>query len=151
MPDSMHCFSPMSSALTMVSSMQNNALPALLHPCSRDPMPGLVSLCTSIYKNVPSTRNRLPKSAFRTQSNPASVYRGPANTGPALGSGAQFPVNDPLYLVPAMAAVTKSLTFGVTASTTYEPPYSLARKFSTVDHLSNGRVAWNIVTSYVCV
>ncbi|EXJ58767.1 hypothetical protein A1O7_06197 [Cladophialophora yegresii CBS 114405] len=77
------------------------------------------------------------------------VYKGPANTGPALGSGAQFPVNDPLYLVPAMAAVTKNLAFGITASTTYEPPYSLARRFSTVDHLSNGRVAWNIVTSYL--
>ncbi|EXJ80495.1 alkanesulfonate monooxygenase [Capronia coronata CBS 617.96] len=77
------------------------------------------------------------------------VYKGPANTGPALHAGAQFPVNDPLYLVPAMAAVTKNITFGVTASTTYEQPYSLARRFSTVDHLSNGRVAWNIVTSYL--
>jgi alkanesulfonate monooxygenase SsuD/methylene tetrahydromethanopterin reductase-like flavin-dependent oxidoreductase (luciferase family) len=48
-----------------------------------------------------------------------------------------------------MAAVTKNLAFGITASTTYEPPYSLARRFSTVDHLSDGRVAWNIVTSYV--
>ena len=74
------------------------------------------------------------------------VYKGPANHGPALGSGAQFPINDPLYLVPAMAAVTTNLVFGVTASTTYEPPYALARKFSTVDHLSDGRVAWNIVT-----
>jgi FMN-dependent oxidoreductase (nitrilotriacetate monooxygenase family) len=77
------------------------------------------------------------------------VYKGPANHGPALGSRAQFPINDPLYLVPAMAAVTKNLCFGITASTTYEPPYSLARRFSTVDHLSNGRVAWNIVTSYL--
>ncbi|KIW14971.1 hypothetical protein PV08_07758 [Exophiala spinifera] len=77
------------------------------------------------------------------------VYKGPANTTPALGAGAQFPVNDPLYLVPAMAAVTKNLVFGITASTTYEQPYSLARRFSTVDHLSNGRVAWNIVTSYL--
>jgi FMN-dependent oxidoreductase (nitrilotriacetate monooxygenase family) len=77
------------------------------------------------------------------------VYKGPANHGPALGSGAQFPINDPLYLVPAMAGVTKNLTFGVTASTTYEHPYALARRFSTVDHLSDGRVAWNIVTSYL--
>jgi FMN-dependent oxidoreductase (nitrilotriacetate monooxygenase family) len=61
----------------------------------------------------------------------------------------QFPVNDPLYLVPAMAAVTKSLIFGVTASTTYDAPYALARRFSTVDHLSDGRVGWNIVTSYL--
>ena len=77
------------------------------------------------------------------------VYKGPANMGPAIPSGAQFPINDPLYAVPAMAAVTKNLVFGVTASTTYDAPYALARRFSTVDHLANGRVAWNIVTSYL--
>lgn len=77
------------------------------------------------------------------------VYRGPANHIPVLASGAQFPVLDPLYLVPALAAVTKSLIIGVTASTTYDKPYALARRFSTVDHLSNGRVGWNIVTSYL--
>jgi alkanesulfonate monooxygenase SsuD/methylene tetrahydromethanopterin reductase-like flavin-dependent oxidoreductase (luciferase family) len=67
------------------------------------------------------------------------VYKGPGNHGPAIGVGAQFPVNDPLYLVPAMSAVTKNLVFGITASTTYEQPYSLARRFSTVDQLSEGR------------
>ncbi|KIW34722.1 uncharacterized protein PV07_01480 [Cladophialophora immunda] len=80
---------------------------------------------------------------------PYDVYKGPANVVPALSSGAQFPVNDPLYLVPAMAAVTKNLIFGVTASLTYEKPYALARRLSTVDHLSDGRLAWNIVTSYL--
>jgi FMN-dependent oxidoreductase (nitrilotriacetate monooxygenase family) len=77
------------------------------------------------------------------------VYKGPANLTPTIPSAAQFPVNDPLYSVPAMAAVTESLAFGVTASTTYESPYALARRFSTVDHLTDGRVAWNIVTSYL--
>ena len=77
------------------------------------------------------------------------VYKGPANHGPAASSGAQFPMNDPLYTVPAMAAVTQDLVFGVTASTTYDAPYALARRFSTVDHLAEGRVAWNIVTSYL--
>lgn len=80
---------------------------------------------------------------------PYDVYKGPANVVPALSSGAQFPVNDPLYLVPAMAAATKNLIFGVTASLTYEKPYALARRLSTVDHLSEGRLAWNIVTSYL--
>lgn len=77
------------------------------------------------------------------------VYKGPANVVPTLSSGAQFPVNDPMYLVPAMSAVTKNLIFGVTASVTYDKPYALARRLSTVDHLSEGRVAWNIVTSYL--
>lgn len=49
-----------------------------------------------------------------------------------------------------MASVTKSLGFGVTASTTYElSPYALARKFSTLDHLTRGRIGWNIVTSFL--
>ena len=77
------------------------------------------------------------------------VYKGPANLNPTIPAGIQFPINDPLYSISAMAAATESIGFGVTASTTYEPPYALARKFSTVDHLSNGRIAWNIVTSYL--
>jgi alkanesulfonate monooxygenase SsuD/methylene tetrahydromethanopterin reductase-like flavin-dependent oxidoreductase (luciferase family) len=48
-----------------------------------------------------------------------------------------------------MAAVTESLSFTITASTTYESPFTLARRFSTLDHLTNGRVGWNIVTSYL--
>ena len=67
------------------------------------------------------------------------VYNGPRNLEAAIRSGAQWPVNEPLTLVPAMAAATKNLGFGVTVSTTYEQPYHLARRLSTVDHLSNGR------------
>lgn len=66
----------------------------------------------------------------------------------AMRDAAQFPINDPLLLVSGMAAVTKHLTFGVTCSLTYEQPYLLARRFSTLDHLTQGRVGWNIVTSY---
>lgn len=65
------------------------------------------------------------------------MYNG--NLDAAITSGAQWPVNEPLAVVAAMAAVTKSLGFGVTCSTTYEQPYHLARRLSTVDHLSNGR------------
>ncbi|KAH8176739.1 luciferase-like monooxygenase domain-containing protein [Sarocladium implicatum] len=77
------------------------------------------------------------------------VYKGPENPNPAIISGAQWPVNEPLAMVPAMAAVTKSLGFGVTAATTYEAPYHLARRLSTVDHLTGGRLGWNIVTGYM--
>jgi alkanesulfonate monooxygenase SsuD/methylene tetrahydromethanopterin reductase-like flavin-dependent oxidoreductase (luciferase family) len=48
-----------------------------------------------------------------------------------------------------MAAATESLGFGVTVATTYEQPYHLARRLSTVDHLSGGRVGWNVVTGYL--
>lgn len=62
--------------------------------------------------------------------------------------GVQVPLLDPLVAVPAMAAVTQTLGFGITASVTYEQPYLLARTFSTLDHFTEGRIAWNIVTSY---
>ncbi|WP_036435572.1 NtaA/DmoA family FMN-dependent monooxygenase [Mycobacterium sp. URHB0044] len=65
----------------------------------------------------------------------------------SLRTGTQSPVDDPLLLVAALAAATTDLGFGVTVSTTYEHPYLLARKFSTLDHLTGGRVAWNVVTS----
>jgi alkanesulfonate monooxygenase SsuD/methylene tetrahydromethanopterin reductase-like flavin-dependent oxidoreductase (luciferase family) len=48
-----------------------------------------------------------------------------------------------------MAHATKNISFGITASTTYENPYALARKFATLDHITDGRVGWNIVTSYL--
>jgi FMN-dependent oxidoreductase (nitrilotriacetate monooxygenase family) len=73
------------------------------------------------------------------------VYKGSA--APALAEGIQIPLNDPRYLIPAMAAVTEHLGFAVTVSTTYELPFPVARQFSTLDHLSGGRVGWNIVTS----
>lgn len=66
-----------------------------------------------------------------------------------LKESIQLPVNDPLLLVSAMAAVTRNLGFGLTANLTYEPPYLFARRMSTLDHLSRGRVGWNIVTGYL--
>ncbi|KAF9737604.1 hypothetical protein PMIN03_000224 [Paraphaeosphaeria minitans] len=75
------------------------------------------------------------------------VYNGSLEA--AIVSGAQWPVNEPLAVVSAMAAATRSIGFGVTCSTTYEQPYHLARRLSTMDHLSNGRLGWNIVTSYL--
>ena len=82
---------------------------------------------------------------------------------------AQWPVTDPTIVSPAphnnlstvlhllltllqpitaMAAVTKNLAFGITASTSFEPPFLLAKRFSTLDHFTNGRIGWNIVTSW---
>lgn len=75
------------------------------------------------------------------------VFRGSADT--SIRQGLQIPNNDPSMIVPAMAAVTKHLGFGITFSTTYEPPFAWARRLSTLDHLTKGRVGWNIVTSYL--
>jgi FMN-dependent oxidoreductase (nitrilotriacetate monooxygenase family) len=75
------------------------------------------------------------------------VFRDSADT--SIREGLQIPNNDPAMVVPAMAAVTKHLGFGITFSTTYEPPFAWARRLSTLDHLTKGRVGWNIVTSYL--
>lgn len=66
-----------------------------------------------------------------------------------IETAAQIPVNDPLIPISAMAYVTKHLGFGVTVNTTYEPPFLLARRMSTLDHLTRGRIGWNIVTGYL--
>jgi alkanesulfonate monooxygenase SsuD/methylene tetrahydromethanopterin reductase-like flavin-dependent oxidoreductase (luciferase family) len=50
--------------------------------------------------------------------------------------------------ISAMASVTKHLNFAVTTSTSYEQPYVVAKRFSTLDHLTGGRFGWNIVTSW---
>lgn len=75
------------------------------------------------------------------------IYKNSA--APAVRDGAQVPVNDPFMQVSAMAAVTEHLGFGVTSAVTYEQPYTLARKYATLDHLTKGRVGFNVVTSYL--
>jgi FMN-dependent oxidoreductase (nitrilotriacetate monooxygenase family) len=74
-------------------------------------------------------------------------YRGGPET--ALREAVQIPNNDPLLVIPAMAAVTRHLGFVATFSTTYEPPFAFARRASTLDHLTKGRFGWNVVTSYL--
>lgn len=78
---------------------------------------------------------------------PYDVYEGKRDA--SLQQAVQSPINDPLLIVPAMAAVTKKLSFGVTASVTHDHPYTFARRMSTLDHLTKGRVGWNVVTSYL--
>ena len=71
------------------------------------------------------------------------------NADAALRGAVQVPVNDPMLLIPAMASATTHLGFGVTANLIYEAPYLFARRMSTLDHLTRGRVGWNIVTGYL--
>ncbi len=75
------------------------------------------------------------------------VYAGSPDA--ALRNAIQVPVNDPTLLIPAMALVTEHLGFGVTCTLSYEPPYPFARRMSTLDHLTKGRIGWNIVTGYL--
>jgi len=75
------------------------------------------------------------------------VYAG--NADAALAAGAQSPQLDPTMLISAMALVTEHIGFGVTSSLSNDHPFSFARRFSTLDHLTHGRLGWNIVTGYL--
>ena len=66
---------------------------------------------------------------------------------PALKRSATVTSFDPLTLLPALAAVTEHIGLIATASTTYNEPYHVARKFASLDHISNGRAGWNLVTT----
>ena len=65
----------------------------------------------------------------------------------ALTHAIQFPMHDPTLVIPMLAAVTERLGYAVTLSLTYYQPYMAVRKLSTLDHLTKGRIGWNIVTS----
>ncbi len=66
-----------------------------------------------------------------------------------LKESIQLPSHDPSTLISAMAAVTENLGFGVTVNLSYETPYQFARRFASLDHLTQGRIGWNIVTGYL--
>ena len=75
------------------------------------------------------------------------VYDG--SPAAAIRAATQVPTNDPFTLVPLMASVTEQLTFGVTGNLSLESPYLFARRVSSLDHITNGRFGWNIVTGYL--
>jgi FMN-dependent oxidoreductase (nitrilotriacetate monooxygenase family) len=75
------------------------------------------------------------------------TYRGGPET--SIREGMQVPVNDPMLLIPAMATVTEHLGFAFTSSILQSHPFTFARQVSTLDHLTAGRIGWNIVTSYL--
>src|SRR5579863_1924743 len=65
----------------------------------------------------------------------------------ALQRSATVTSFDPLTLLSALAMVTERIGLIATASTTFEPPYLIARRFASLDHLSQGRAGWNLVTT----
>ena len=54
---------------------------------------------------------------------------------------------EPFTLLSALASVTENLGLVATASTTFDSPYHIARRFASLDHISGGRAGWNIVTT----
>ena len=68
--------------------------------------------------------------------------------GSLVRMGYEIVEMEPMTLLPALAMVTKHIGLVTTASTTYNEPYNIARKFATLDWISKGRAGWNVVTSW---
>lgn len=64
-----------------------------------------------------------------------------------VGRGGQLTLMDPMVLLPIMARATRHLGLGVTLSTSFTPAYIIARYLATLDMISGGRAAWNVVTT----
>lgn len=67
----------------------------------------------------------------------------------SIRAGSQFPSADPITIVSALGLVTEHLGLAVTSNIIQSPPFAFARQLSSLDHYTNGRVGWNIVTSYL--
>ena len=78
-----------------------------------------------------------------------AVFLADGLVGPDSGQMASSGQLEPLLLLAALAQHTERIGLIGTASTTYSLPYTLARQFATLDHLSKGRAGWNIVTSWL--
>jgi alkanesulfonate monooxygenase len=75
------------------------------------------------------------------------VYKN--SVSPAIAEAAQIPLADPLQVAAPIAQATEHIGIGITSSTTFEHPYTFARRIATADHYTKGRVGWNIVTSHI--
>lgn len=67
----------------------------------------------------------------------------------SLREGMHVPVLDPTLVAAAVAGSTTHLGFAVTHATTYDPPFTVARQMATLDHLTDGRIGWNVVTGFI--
>lgn len=95
------------------------------------------------YKNIVQTAERGKFDAMFMADGLAANFGGNVSVGRS-DKGVDF---EPITLFSALSGVTNNIGFIATASTTYEAPYHLARKFASLDYISNGRAAWNVVTS----
>ncbi|MBY5813287.1 NtaA/DmoA family FMN-dependent monooxygenase, partial [Rhizobium leguminosarum] len=97
------------------------------------------------YRELAQTAERGKFDLVFVADSPAGWER--AKDPEALRRTAQGAHFEPLTLWAALSQVTKHIGFVATASTTYEDPYLLARRFASLDYISKGRAAWNVVTT----
>lgn len=112
------------------------------HPDS----PPDITLDIAAWRNIAKTAER-GKIHFIFFADGAAV-RTQAKSEEALSYVGRIDMFEPLTLIAALTQATEKIGFVSTASTTYNEPYTLARKFASLDHLSGGRVGWNLVTTW---
>ena len=84
---------------------------------------------------------------FQDSAAVAPAYYLSGGNAEALAEAARCVRLEPLTLLAALATVTKRIGLIATATTTYNDPFNIARKYATIDHISKGRAGWNLVTS----
>lgn len=118
------------------------------HALWRNPAHEVPFLSLDYYAEVARTLERGKFDLIFFADRLAVADRFGGDFGVGIRSGDQDSTRmDPVLILGALAATTSRIGLGATRSTTYDQPYNLAREFATLDHLSKGRAAWNVVTS----
>ena len=131
--------------------MRQMKLTAFCHPPGYWRMPGArptdMEFADCVRLAQTAERGKMDMLFFQDSAAVAPAFYLSGGKAEALAEAARCVRLEPLTLLAALAVVTTRLGLIATATTTYNDPFSIARKFATIDHISNGRAGWNLVTS----
>lgn len=129
----------------MLNSNMNHTILSWGHPDSRQ---GTEFTSPAFWQETATIleRGKFDGFLFADILGAAKVYKNSLEA--TIKHGVYLPTHDPLVLVPYLASVTEKLGFVVTMSTNAYPPYVSSRALSTLDHLTKGRIGWNLVTGH---
>ncbi|WP_158744191.1 LLM class flavin-dependent oxidoreductase [Acidisphaera sp. L21] len=126
-------------------------LTAFCHPPGHWRMPGARPTDMGFEDNVhlaqTAERGKFDMLFYQDSAAVAPVFYLSGGNAETLAESARCVRLEPLTMLAALATVTKHIGLVATATTTYNDPFSIARKFATIDHISKGRAGWNLVTS----
>ena len=126
-------------------------LTAFCHPPGHWRMPGArptdMDFGECVHLAQVAERGKFDMLFFQDSAAVAPAFYLSGGDAEALAEAARCVRLEPLTLLAALAPVTRNLGLVATATTTYNDPFSIARKFATIDHISHGRAGWNLVTS----
>ena len=126
-------------------------LTAFCHPPGHwrmpDAAPTDMDFAEVVHLARTAERGLLDMLFFQDSAAVAPAFYLPGGGAEALAEAARCVRLEPLTMLAALATVTTRLGLVATATTTYNDPFSIARKFATIDHISSGRAGWNLVTS----